>query len=173
MKIFRGFYKFLKGLTIKKNPKFLVIYGNYGGAGYSARSTFISGENKIYILDNNNQFTITQEMTMQDYCNYYLKLFQDIDVEDELDACFKLHDLDTNTTNLKDIIKASHALPINMGKIDPVFYLVYPIVFITGVFYFSIFNRVENFDENDLIHINEYRSQCRNIYSDKYNIKYI
>ncbi|AVL94638.1 hypothetical protein ma252 [Moumouvirus australiensis] len=106
MKIFRGFYKFFKGLTIKKNPKFLIIYGNYGGAGYSARSTFISGENKIYILDNNNQFTIAQEMTIQDYCNYYLKLFQDIDVKDELDACFKLHDLDTNTTNLKDIIKA-------------------------------------------------------------------
>lgn len=60
-----------------------------------------------------------------------------------------------------------------MGKIDPVFYLSYPIVFLIGVFYFSILNKVENFDENDLIHINEYRLQCQNIYSDKYNIKYI
>nr|AEX63030.1 hypothetical protein mv_L828 [Moumouvirus Monve] len=113
-------------------------------------------------------------MTIQDYYNYYLKLFQDVDVIDELDACFKLHDLDTNTTNLKNIIKASHALPINMGKVDPIFYLAYPTIFLFGIFYFSIFKKVGNYlNEDELLNINEYRLQCRNEYTNKYGIKYI
>ncbi|AGF85511.1 hypothetical protein QJ854_gp271 [Moumouvirus goulette] len=173
MKLFKGLNKLIRGLKIKNNPKFLIIYGNYGGAGYSACCTLITKENKLYKF-NNDEFIYQQEMTVQDYYNYYLKLFQDVDVVDELDACFKLHDLDTNTNNLRDIIKASHALPINMGKIDPIFYLGYPTIFLLGVIYFYIFKKIGNYlDEDELLNIYEYRLQCQNEYTNKYGIKYI
>nr|URM62373.1 hypothetical protein [Mimivirus sp.] len=112
-------------------------------------------------------------MNLQDYHNYYLSMMQEIDVIDELDACFKLHDLDTNSRNIKNIIKASHYLPLNMSRIDPIFYLSYPLVFSIGVIYFTTIGRPSKIDESDIDNINQYRIECQNIYRDRYNIKYV
>ncbi|AEQ32624.1 hypothetical protein [Acanthamoeba polyphaga mimivirus] len=173
MKLMKGLCKFMKGSSVKTNPKILIIYGNYGGAGFSARRTFDKKNNQLYQLDNNNDFVYQQEMNLQDYHNYYLSMMQEIDVIDELDACFKLHDLDTNSRNIKNIIKASHYLPLNMSRIDPIFYLSYPLVFSIGVIYFATIGRPSKIDESDIDNINQYRIECQNIYRDRYNIKYV
>ncbi|AZL89531.1 hypothetical protein QKC54_gp0286 [Megavirus baoshan] len=173
MKLMKGLCKFFKGLHIKTNPKNLIIYGNYGGAGFSARRTFDKKNNRLYQLDSNNDFVYQQEMNLQDYHNYYLSMMQEIDVIDELDACFKLHDLDTNSRNIKSIIKASHCLPLNMSKIDPIYYLSYPFVLSIGVIYFTTIGKPSKIDELDINNIRQYRTECQNIYRDRYNIKYV
>lgn len=174
MKLFKGVFRFLKGLSIKKNPRFLVIYGNYGGAMYSGRTSYDENTGQLYKLDDNGNFVFVENISPDNYFDLLIDIYRTNDQIDELDCCFKLHDMDTNTNNISDIIKASHSLPVNMGHIDPVFYLGYPVIFIIGVTYFSIIaSRKINPSDRLLNEIKEYRLTCQNVYRKKFSINFV
>ncbi|BCS82958.1 hypothetical protein QLL95_gp1165 [Cotonvirus japonicus] len=174
MRFLKATIRLLKNLKFSLKPKLLIIYGNYGGAGYSARYTYDKTTGNVYELSEDGDFVLDNHIPYEIYLNFMLEKFKDCDPIDEFDCCFKLHDLDTNTNNISDILSASHALPINMARIDPCIYVCYPIIFTLGVIYFTTIGRLSKNPQHEQIEeIIAYRETCKNQFNNKFGIKLI
>jgi hypothetical protein len=174
MRLFQGLIKFFKGTSIKFYPKFILDYGEYGGAMYSEGYVYVISTEKLYKRQPNGNFAYEKDMTLDEYINFFVNYASKCQPIDDLDTCFKLHDIDCNTTDFIKIVKLSHALPVNMGKVDPIFYLIYPFAVVYGIIYFTIFSRqpkeltVEQWDS-----LMKTREECRTKCSKEYGVEYI
>lgn len=184
MKLFNKLLKLLKefNIIIISESTSIITYGNYGGAGYSAGHSYDSTNGRLYFINERQQPLFLKTMSESEYMNTFIEQLKECEPIDELDACFKLHDIDTkNTRDIMYIIKISHHCALNMTKCDAIFYIAYPLLVLIGVIYSLIVRKSKGADKQSSIDILSEeqwaelklaRKYYTKLYSDKYAINY-
>src|SRR4051794_14609623 len=91
-----GFIKFLKGISCRFKPKFIIDYGNYGGAMYTARYIYDHLTGNLYKKIDNGDFVFETDLSDKEYVDFMVNTIKTCQPIDEIDVCFKLHDIDSN-----------------------------------------------------------------------------
>lgn len=174
MRLFKGFIRLIKGVSIETEPKLILNYGQYGGGGYGGGYAYDRETMSLYKKSSSGNFVFEKLMTEDEYVDFFIENARQCEPIDDLDACFKLHDIDGSTTEFMKILKFSHNFPVNMAKIDPFFYVFYPLAVITGLIYFyTIGKQPESITPEKYANIMTLREELRAKYSEKFSVEYI
>lgn len=150
-----------------------IMYGNYGGWGFSFGQLYNNKHEQIQTNPYNSSYE--SYLSLDEYNKRIVELIPITEPIDEFDICFKIHDIDCfsiQTNKILSFYKCTYRLLRNMFKVNKASILYVPLfpIIIISFFIFGLLPQTIILDNDQINVLQNYKSQMINEYNEKYNI---
>jgi hypothetical protein len=129
----------INGINIIRKPKFIIYYGNFGGGGYTGKTFYDKKTGTLYKISESKNIVKQEDITPDQYIQINIDNIKTCEPVDYIDACFKLHDIDSVNLDFFKIVRISNVLFKNITQHSALLYGVYPIFLpATLLYYYTV-----------------------------------
>lgn len=134
--MFEKLYSIINGIKVICKPKFIICYGNFGGGGYTGKTFYDKKTNTLYKFAESKVIEEQVGVLPDQHFQINIDNIKNCEPVDYIDACFKLHDIDSVNLDFFKIVRISNVLFKNITQHSVLLYGVYPIFLPATLLYY-------------------------------------